>query len=214
MKHGVTVFVLVAAFLAAGAASAEEPPSTAPAEEAPSTDSSDGMTGNVQFLIGQTYLGDFWKPLDEPASFGLEVDFGPSKSLVHVAMAWSGSGDSATVTAPYFGRTGHVAVGFLEFSAGFLVLPVRHAPVRPYFGGGALRIFASTDSGANAWNGGDDDTSFGFYGNAGVFFKVGDHFNIGFDGRIVRGTKILLVGVEGDADYEQISMLIGFSWGK
>jgi opacity protein-like surface antigen len=86
--------------------------------------------------------------------------------------------------------------------------------VRPYVGGGALRIFASTDSGANAWNGGDDDTSFGFYGNAGVYFKVGDHFNIGLDGRIVRGTKILLVGVEGDADYEQLSMLIGFSWGK
>jgi hypothetical protein len=213
MKHGVTVFVLVAALLAAGSAWAEDPPTTPPAEEAPSTSSSDGMTGNVQFLIGQTYLGNFWQPLDEPASFGLEVDFGPSKSLVHVALAWSGSGDSSTVTTPYFGRTGHVAVGFLEFSAGFLVLPVRHAPVRPYVGGGALRMFASTDSGANAWNGGDSDQSFGFYGNAGVYFKVGDHFNIGFDGRIVRGTKIQLVGVEGDADYEQISMLIGFSWG-
>jgi opacity protein-like surface antigen len=214
MKLGFTRFVLVAALLAAGTARAEDPPDTAPAEVAPTPESSGGMTGNVQFLIGQTYLGDFWKPLDEPASFGLEIDFGPSKSLVHVAMAWSGSGDSATVTAPYFGRTGHVSVGTLEFSAGFLVLPVRHAPVRPYVGGGALRIFASTDSGANAWNGGDDDTSFGFYGNAGVYFKVGDHFNIGLDGRIVRGTKILLVGVEGDADYEQLSMLIGFSWGK
>ena len=212
MKPGVTVVVLAAALVTAGAAWAEDPPSPEPAEE--NTSSSDGMTGNVQFLIGQTYLSDFWKPVDEPASFGVEVDFGPSKSLVHVAMAWSGSTDSGTVTTPYFGRTGHVAVGFLEFSAGFLVHPVRKAFVRPYFGAGALRVFASTDSGANAWNGGDNDQSFGFYANAGIFFKVGDHFNIGFDGRIVRETKILLVGVEGDADYEQINMLIGFSWGK
>jgi hypothetical protein len=214
MRQGVTVVVLVAAFLAAGAAWAEDPEDTAPAEEAQTASSSDGMTGNVQFLIGQTYLSDFWKPIDEPASFGIEVDFGPSRSLVHVAMGWSGSLDSGTVTTPYFGRTGHVAVGFLEFSAGFLVHPVRKGFVRPYFGAGALRVFASTDSGANAWNGGDSDQSFGFYGNVGLFFKVGDHFNIGFDGRIVRGTKILIVGVEGDADYEQINMLIGFSWGK
>jgi opacity protein-like surface antigen len=214
MKQGVTVVVLAAALVAAGAAWAEDPEDTAPAEHQEATSSSDGMTGNVQFLMGQTYLSDFWKPIDEPASFGIEIDFGPSKSIVHVAMAWSGSLDSGTVTTPYFGRTGHVAVGLLEFSAGFLVHPVRKGPVRPYIGAGALRVFASTDSGANAWNGGDSDSSFGFYGNVGVFFKVGDHFNIGFDGRIVRGTKILIVGVEGDADYEQINMLIGFSWGK
>jgi hypothetical protein len=214
MKQGVTVVVLAASLVAAGAAWAEDPEDTAPAEHQEAPSSSDGMTGNVHFLIGQTYLGDFWKPLDEPAAFGVEVDFGPSRSIVHVAMAWSGSYDSGRVTTPYFGRTGDVAVGFLEFSAGFLVLPVRKAPVRPYFGAGALRVFASTDSGANAWNGGDNDSSFGFYANAGIFFKVGDHFDIGFDGRIVRETKILLVGVEGDADYEQINMLIGFSWGK
>jgi len=214
MKQGITAFVLAGALLAVGAASAEDPEDTAPAAEATSTPSSDGMTGNVQFLIGQTYLGDFWSPLDEPAAFGIEVDFGPSKSLVHVAMALSGAHDSATVTSPFFGELGSVAVGYLEFSAGFLIHPVRKAPVRPYFGAGALRMIAATDSGANAWNGGESDQSFGFYGNAGIFFKVGDHFNIGFDGRIVRGTDIVLFGIEGDADYEQINMLLGFSWGN
>ena len=64
------------------------------------------MTGNVQFLIGQTYLSDFWKPIDEPASFGIEVDFGPSKSLVHVALAWSGSGDSGDRDEPVFRKDG------------------------------------------------------------------------------------------------------------
>jgi hypothetical protein len=172
------------------------------------------MAGNVQFLIGQTYLSDFWKPLDEPAAFGIEVDFAPKKSPVHVALATNVSTDSAQVSSPFFGETGHVAVGFIEFSAGFVWLPVKHAVARPYLGAGVLTILAAVDAGANAWNGGDTDQSFGFYGNAGIFFKVGDSFNIGLDGRLVRGTSLTLAGQEVDADYERASLLLGFSWGE
>jgi hypothetical protein len=196
MKHGFTAFVLAAAFLAAPAASA------------------DGMSGNTQFLIGQTYLHDFWKPLDEPSAFGLEVDFAPSESPVHVALGLNVAGEGKHVSTPYFGETGHVYAGFVEFSAGFLWHPVKHAVARPYLGAGVLRVFAGTGTSSDFWSGGDSDQSFGFYGNAGIFFKVGDTFNIGLDGRLVRGTKITLAGLEGDADYGQVSLLLGFSWGK
>ena len=50
--------------------------------------------------------------------------------------------------------------------------------------------------------------------NVGIFFKVGDTFNIGFDGRIVRGTDVTFGGIETDVDYEQASLLLGFSWGN
>jgi len=205
MKHGVTVLALAAVLVAAGAALADDSANTADA---------DGMEGNVQFLIGQTYLGDFWQPLDEPAAFGVEVDFAPKKSPVHVALATNVSGDSASVSSPFFGQTGHVAVGFLEFSTGFIWLPVKRSVARPYLGAGVLTMLAAVDAGANAWNGGDTDQSFGFYGNAGIFFKVGDSFNIGLDGRLVRGTSITLAGIEVDADYERASLLLGFSWGQ
>ncbi len=184
------------------------------AEDTPTAASNDGMEGNVQFLIGQNYLGDVWQPLDRPAVFGVEVDFAPKKSPVHVALASSVSGDSASVASPYFGHTGHVAVGFVEFSTGFIWLPVKHAIARPYLGAGALTLIAGVDAGANAWNGGDSDQTFGFYANAGLFFKVGSSFNIGFDGRIVRGTSITLAGTKLDADYERASLLLGFSWGE
>jgi outer membrane protein W len=91
---------------------------------------------------------------------------------------------------------------------------VKKAIARPYLGAGVLTMFASVDAGANAWNGGDSDHSFGFYGNAGLFFKVGSSFNIGIDGRIVRGTSVTLAGTELDANYERASMLFGFSWGE
>jgi hypothetical protein len=188
-------FALAAAVLAATAASA------------------DGMAGDTQFLIGQTYLHDVWKPFDEPSSFGLKVDFGPAASPVQVALGFNVAGDSKHISSTFLGKTGKVAAGFLEFSAGALWQPVKHHVVRPFLGLGIVRTFAGVGTGSNYFSGSDSDQSFGFYGNAGVFFKVGDVFNIGFDGRLVRGTKISLGGRDLDADYGQASLLIGFSWG-
>lgn len=201
MKHGITAIVLVVGFLAASTASAED------------------MAGNVQFLIGQRYLrNDFWKPLDSPSNFGLEIDFAPKSSPVHVALGVivAGQSGTATVATPFFGKTaGSIDTRFFEFSAGFLWHPVKKAIVRPYLGAGALTLTAANESDWGFFSSNShSDQSFGFYGNAGIFFKVGDNFNIGLDGRIVRGTKVTLSGVEGDADYEQIGMLLGFSWGK
>jgi hypothetical protein len=216
MKRGLTAFLLAWALMATGYAVAQddddddEPKPVEPAEAS----SSDGMTGNTQFFIGQTWLQDQWAPLDEPASFGFEVDFGPKKSLVRVAMGFNVAWDSQQVPGTFFGETGDVAVGFAEFSAGFLVHPVREAQVRPYFGAGIVRTFAGVGQDGDFWSGGDSDSTFGFYGNAGIFFKVGDVFHIGLDGRIVRGTDVTLGGIETDVDYEQASLLFGFSWGN
>jgi hypothetical protein len=207
MKSALNALVVAVSLLAAGRVVAED---AAPAEETPHQD---GMAGNTQFFIGQTYLHDSWKPLDEPPSFGFEADFAPVKSPVHVALGFNIAFEDKHVTLPYFGKTGHVGVGFLEFSAGFLWHPVKKSVVRPYLGGGIVRMFAGVGSGSDFWSGGDSDQTFGFYGNAGVFFKVGDVFNIGLDGRMVRGTSVTLAGVDTDVNYGQASLLLGFSWG-
>lgn len=214
MKNGFAALTLTVALLAAGAAFAEGGARAEDNVRAEDMHSSGGMSGNTHFLIGQTYLHDFWKPLDEPASFGVEVDFAPSKSPVHVALGFNMAWDSKHLSTPYYGQTGHVGAGFLEFSAGFLYTPVKHGVARPYLGAGVLRMFAGVGSGSDFWSRSDTDQSFGFYGNAGIFFKVGDTFNIGLDGRLVRGTKIALGGVDGNADYGQASLLLGFSWGE
>ena len=81
-------------------------------------------------------------------------------------------------------------------------------------GAGVLTLVAGVDAGANTWNGDDADQSFGFHADSGLFFEVGDSFNIGFDGRVVRGTSITIAGTDVDADSERLSFLIGFSWGE
>jgi len=170
------------------------------------------MTGNVQFLLGQRWLSDSWGDVkDEPSVFGVEVDFAPVTSPVHVALSMQLAGDSSTLPGPL--TSGDVDVGFFEFSAGFLWLPVKKAVVRPYIGGGGLTMAAATGNDFLLFGADEHDQSFGFYANAGVFFKVGDHFNIGVDGRAVRETSFELGPLEVDGDYDQLSFLIGFSWG-
>src|SRR5262245_51956758 len=101
MKRRILVCALVAMLVASSAVLADDTPATesaapassaetapaAPTEPAAPHESaeSDGVAGNVQFLLGQTYLHDFWKPLDEPMSFAVEVDFAPKTSPVRVA---------------------------------------------------------------------------------------------------------------------------------
>jgi hypothetical protein len=172
------------------------------------------MSGNVQFLVGQRWLDDDWEPLDEPAIFGVEVDFAPASSPVRVALAGMLGGDNANVAGDFYGDTGDVDIGFLELSAGFLWHPVRQGFARPYIGAGVLMMGAAIGSDWDWWDASDSDHSFGFYGNLGVYFKVGESFNIGMDGRIVRGTEFSFAGTEVDADYEQAALLLGFSWGK
>jgi hypothetical protein len=206
MRGGLIGCVLAATLLAGGAALAEEKTGT----------SSEGMAGNVQFLIGESYLDNYWKPLDQPITFGAEVDFAPKSSPVRVALAMHFAGERKSVSTPYFGEVGKVGAGFLEFSEGFLWLPLRHGVVRPYLGAGLVQVFAGVGagSGSDFWSNGDGDGSLGFYADGGIFFKVGDVFNIGFDGRIVRGTNITIAGIDGNANYNQVNMLFGFSWGE
>lgn len=214
MKRGINALLLAAALMAAGRVIAQDEPETPPAPEpVEAAPSEDGMTGNTNFFIGQAWLQDQWAPIDEPASFGFETDFGPKKSWIHVALGFNIAGDSQEVPGTLFGESGDVGVGFLEFSAGFLIHPVKKAPVRPYIGGGIVRTFAGIGSDWAFGSGGDTDSTFGFYGNAGVFFMVGDSFHIGIDGRIVRGTDVSFSGFDTDVDYEQASLLLGFSWG-
>ena len=169
------------------------------------------MSGNVQFLVGQRWLSDAWDAVDEPAVFGVEVDFAPETSPVRVALGAHLAADSSSLPGPIAG--GDAEVGFFELSAGFLWHPVRKAVVRPYIGGGVLTMGAAVGTDFDFFGADETDQSFGFYGNAGIFFKVGERFNIGVDGRLVRETSFELAGIEIDGDYEQLSLLIGFSWG-
>jgi opacity protein-like surface antigen len=58
----------------------------------------------------------------------------------------------------------------------------------------------------------DSDTPVGFYGHAGVAFVLARHVHFGAEYRLVRGAGTNLNGVHGDANNEQASAFVGYSW--
>ena len=85
--------------------------------------------------------------------------------------------------------------------------------IRPYIGGGLASVGVAGEVDGWMFGGSDDtDQSFGTYVHGEVFWRLGSRFNIGFAARAMLGTEVTLFGVEGDADYVQFGMVLGFGW--
>jgi hypothetical protein len=58
----------------------------------------------------------------------------------------------------------------------------------------------------------DAGESLGGWIEAGVAWRLGDHFSLGPSGRALTFTSVNLFGVNGNANYWQIGPLLGWSW--
>jgi hypothetical protein len=174
-------------------------------------------SGNANFTIGERSLGDEWGPLDGQPMLGATVDWGPDDWPVHFAWGINGSADSQD---EYYGN-GEISAAFAELSFGALWLPIRDKPVRPYLGAGIASVSAVYELDYYWGYARDvDDQDFGYYANAGVYWRLGPRFNLGVDLRYGWGTEFDLsfeskfeeqYRVEGD--YLAFSLLLGFGWG-
>ena len=80
---------------------------------------------------------------------------------------------------------------------------------RPFIGGGLGRIEGEFQVRSTTV---EDDT-IGFWLDAGVFWRIGESFNIGFEGRLSRGeVRIGPDDTEIEAGGEHFGVLIGFGW--
>jgi hypothetical protein len=169
--------------------------------------------GNANFVIGNRSLDhDFWDPVDSQTVYGVTVDFGQPKWPIHIAVGYYESSDHGNETFPGFGNvdfTGRVR----EFSAGVLKTWKFRKVVHPFVGGGAAFVEARGEVDSSIFGADSDhDSSGGFYGEGGVWWRLGRAFNIGVHARIVRLTNVTLFGSDGDADYQQIGVLLGWGW--
>jgi opacity protein-like surface antigen len=157
--------------------------------------------GNVNFILGQRNLSDeVWEfvDLDSQPLFGVNADFGGEGWPVHVAVGVNISADTS----------GDLTAAIADLSVGGLWVPRKGKTVRPYLGAGVSTVGVAIDDDFDD----ETDQSFGFYANGGVFFRLGSHFNIGADLRMVRGTSFEVLGAEFDADYVQLGLLLGVGW--
>ncbi|HYV17760.1 MAG TPA: outer membrane beta-barrel protein [Verrucomicrobiae bacterium] len=168
--------------------------------------------GNFNFVYGQRSLDqDFWDPTDDQTVLGGTLEFGGKDWPVHIAVGYYKSDDDGTLNSfPILGSV-DLDAEVSEWSLG--VHKVWKAGiVRPYVGGGISFVSTDADVTSNLGSLSDDDDTTGVYVQGGVFWRLGEWFNLGFDARLLEGTGVTLFDMDGDADYWQVGALVGFGW--
>jgi len=166
--------------------------------------------GNANFVLGWRGLDeDYWSPVEDQAVVGVTVDFGKEGWPVFLEAGLQGSaGDDNVLDIGDVSVTG--SVGELSFGVNKTWQPAGN--IRPFIGGGLASVTATYEVDTFLGDVDDDDTSLGVYLHGGVFWRLGKRFNIGVDGRILAGTDITLFGADGDADYAQLGLVLGWGW--
>jgi hypothetical protein len=165
--------------------------------------------GNANFILGTRGLDkDFWTPVNGQFVIGAQVDFGKMTWPIHLE---TGIQVSVGAEEDFIG-TADVYGSVAELDFGVNKTWEMKGPTRPYIGGGLAALGASYTIEAPLGDIDDQDGGGGVYFHGGAFWRLGKRFNIGIDGRFLVGSKITLFGEEGDADYVQLGMILGWGW--
>jgi opacity protein-like surface antigen len=206
MSRKLSGLVLAATLLASAAVVAR--PAGALAQEP-------AWTGNVNVFLGTKGMNDNdeWEPVDTQTTAGFEVDFRPKAWPVNLVVGLRGSTAEDELDDPFFGTL--EAEGEIRELAGGVrkIWDPAGSPIRPYIGGGlaiARAEFTSTQV-STGIQGSDSDTGFGIWFGGGLYFTIGEHFNIGADARYSTA-DVTLFDLDVDAGGAQIGLLLGYHW--
>ena len=163
--------------------------------------------GNANFVLGGRWLDeDEWEPVEEQGVFGVTVDFGKESWPINLAAGFMVSGSEED-----FGAV-DIEGSITEFSFGVLKT-WKEGTIRPFVGGGLALVEAEIEvDGPGGASASDDDNSGAIYGQGGVYWRIGPRFNIGGDVRVLLGSDVEIGGVDREADYFQIGLLLGWGW--
>ena len=155
----------------------------------------------IAIALGQRQLDSKdWSPVEDQPAFGLEYSEQSDPDGVGWEIGFAGSSKDGNVGG--FDVTGSTAELY-----GGLHKEFGNDRVRPYVGGGLSLIKARVEvSGA----GDEDDASAAAYLHGGVQFLVSPTVFLGVDARVLFGSDITIAGVNGDADYSQLALVLGW----
>ena len=198
-KYIIAVLALVPFVLCASVASAQ-----------------DQWTGNINVFLGQKSLDkDDWEPIEKQSEFGIEVDFRKKDWPVNIAIdiLHSWAEDTVSLTDPFTGPYDMKVTGnTTEFNIGIRKIWDEFSSVRPFIGGGLSYIraeFEGTIPGLGSAS--DSDTGVGIWLGGGVYFTLGEHFNIGVELKY-SDAEVTLFDVDGDAGGTHYGLLAGYHW--
>ena len=162
--------------------------------------------GNVNFFLGQKALDENeWAPVDEQGEFGVLVDFKQANWPVSMAIDFLVSVDEKTDAGfNVEGITTEIDFGVRK------IWEIAGNPTRPYIGGGLALISGEfTVTGFSSVT--DDDSGLGIWLNAGIYWTLGQSFNIGLDLRYSQA-DVTLFGLDVDAGGTHAGLILGYHW--
>jgi len=163
-------------------------------------------TGNVNFFLGQKSLdSEDWSPVEDQAAFAVLVDFKQQSWPVSIALDFLGSYEESTEFGVKFeGMTS-------EFNAGIRkIWTTPGSSIRPYIGGGLAFISAEAE-GTSFFTVSDDDNAVGIWLNGGIYWTLGQSFNIGLDLRYSKA-EVTLFNVDAEAGGTAAGLILGYHW--
>jgi hypothetical protein len=156
----------------------------------------------ITIYLGQRNLDqDDYAPVDEQAMIGVEFARETAGSLVGWEVGVMGSSDEGSVAG--FDVTGNTAEIY-----GGVRKTFGSGSVRPYVGGGLSVINSEVEV---SGSGSADDESLAGYAHLGVSVDVTEAFFLGLDLRVLFGSDLSIGGVNTDADYGQLALILGWS---
>jgi hypothetical protein len=156
---------------------------------------------NISLLVGQRSMSDSsdWSPTDDQTMVELGFATPVSDWPVGLEATLSHSKDSS---GGFKGETTEGSVGARK------TWDVTDGNVHPYVGLGLSWIKAKF-SGLGL---SDDDTSLAGYAHGGAYYDLTSDWHVGADLRLLFGSDITLFGTNGDADYTQFGIFVGYSF--
>ncbi len=163
-----------------------------------------GYEGNANFLLGQKTLSSSdWSPVEDQTEFAAMVSFGEKGWPVQIAIdAVGGTKESS----PFKSTTTELDFGVRKF---WNMRSVRN--MHPFLGGGLGLFRAEAEVSSFLFDGSASGTGAGAWVDGGIFWRLGERLNLGFEARVSRG-KVSIEDVDVEAGGEHLGFLVGFGW--
>ena len=195
-KYIIVVLALVLSFLCASAVSAQNE-----------------WTGNVNAFLGRKTLDrSDWEPAERQGELGIEIDFRQKDWPISIAIDVMGASGKGDVVDPLFGTIDTFKSRTSEFNIGVRKIWEGAALVRPFIGGGLSYMRAEAEVSIPGFGSHtESDSGVGIWLGGGVYFTLGDHFNLGLELKYSKA-DVTIAGVDTDAGGNHFGILAGYHW--
>lgn len=180
----------------------------------PASASRSDAKGDINFMLGFKHVDDFEDltldgDLENQVALGVEMTFRGVDWPVGIAVDLLGSGAEEEFTFLYQfdveARTAELDVGVRK------IWEIPGKPVRPFLGGGLALARGEIEASAFGLTADEDDTGVGFWLGGGVFWRIGDSFNIGLNLRY-SAAEVEIEDEDIDVGGLSTGLLLGFGW--